>query len=118
MPSFPNIDDAHLNALIEYLRTDAGAGAGKESGPLPVQGMVAQAPEDKAGAAVYQDHCAICHGDHREGNAPAFPMLIGVANRLSRSQIVDLIQTGRIRCLRRPMCRAGSGRTVAVFGSG
>jgi len=95
MPSFPNIDDAHLNALIEYLRTDAGAGAGKESGPLPVQGMVAQAPEDKAGAAVYQDHCAICHGDHREGNAPAFPMLIGVANRLSRSQIVDLIQNGK-----------------------
>jgi len=95
MPSFPNIDDGHLNALIEYLRTDAGAGSGKEIGSVPVQGMVAQAPEDKAGAAVYQDHCAICHGDHREGIAPAFPMLIGVGSRLSRSQIVDTIQNGK-----------------------
>jgi len=93
MPSFPNIDDARLNALIEYLRTDAGAG--KEMSSVPVQGMTAQEPEDKAGAAIYQDHCAICHGDHREGIAPAFPMLIGVGSRLSKSQIVDVIQNGK-----------------------
>jgi quinoprotein glucose dehydrogenase len=50
---------------------------------------------DKAGAAVYQERCAICHGDHREGNAPAFPMLIGVGDRLSKAQIADLIQNGK-----------------------
>ena len=95
MPSFPNIDDAQLTALIEFLRTDAAAGAGKEAGSVPAQAMTAQEPEDKAGASVYADHCAICHGDHREGIAPAFPMLIGVGNRLTRAQIVDMIQNGK-----------------------
>lgn len=95
MPSLPNIDDAQLNALMEYLRTGAAAGAGKESGPVAAVGMAAQEPADKAGAAVYADRCAICHGDHQEGIAPAFPMLIGVGNRLTRAQIVDLIQNGK-----------------------
>ncbi len=95
MPSFPNIDDAQLTALIEFLRTDAAGGAGKEAGSVPAQAMTAQEPEDKAGAAVYADHCAICHGDHREGIAPAFPMLIGVGSRLTRAQIVDMIQNGK-----------------------
>ena len=94
MPSFPNIDDTHLTALIEFLRTPA-SGSGKESAPIPVVGMEAQVPADKAGAAVYQDHCAICHGDHMEGIAPSFPMLIGVGSPLTRAQIVDMIQNGK-----------------------
>jgi glucose dehydrogenase len=95
MPSFPNIDDARLKELIDYLRTDASAGAGKESAPVPVIGMTAQAPADKAGAGVYADRCAICHGDHMEGIAPSFPMLIGVGGRMTRAQIVDVIQNGK-----------------------
>jgi len=47
MPSFPNIDDARLNALVEYLRSDASPGAGKESAPVPVVGMTAQPPRTK-----------------------------------------------------------------------
>jgi cytochrome c5 len=98
MPSFPNVDDAHLKSLIDFLRTDAGAsagGGGKELAAVPVLGMVAQTPADKAGAAVYADRCAICHGDHMEGIAPSFPMLVGVGNRLSRKQIVDVVQNGK-----------------------
>ena len=95
MPSFPNIDDVKLNALIEFLRTDAAKSDKKELGSVPVQQMSAEAPADKAGAAVYQEHCAICHGDHMEGIAPAFPMLIGVGDRLTRAQIVDMIQNGK-----------------------
>jgi glucose dehydrogenase len=95
MPSFPNIDDARLNALVEYLRTGASPGAGKESAPVPVVGMTAQPPVDKAGAGVYADRCAICHGDHMEGIAPSFPMLIGVGSRMTRLQIVDVIQNGK-----------------------
>jgi glucose dehydrogenase len=98
MPSFPNIDESQLNALIEYLRTGSSAGksdARKELASVPVQGMAALAPLDKAGAAIYQDRCAICHGDHMEGIAPAFPMLVGVGNRLTRTQIVDMIQKGK-----------------------
>ena len=93
MPSFPNIDDAGLKALIEFLRTDGTAG--KEAAPVAAQKQGPEEPTDKAGAGVYADHCAICHGDHREGIAPAFPMLIGVGNRLTRAQIVDMIQNGK-----------------------
>lgn len=95
MPSFPNIDDAKITALIDYLRTGGADGAGKEAAPVAAQGMAGEEPEDKAGAGVYADHCAICHGDHREGNAPAFPMLIGVGNRLNRAQVVEMIQNGK-----------------------
>ncbi len=98
MPSFPNIDETRLNALIDYLRTGSPAAksdAPKELASVPVQGMTAQPPADKAGAVVYQDRCAICHGDHMEGIAPAFPMLIGVGGRLTKAQIVDMIQNGK-----------------------
>ena len=85
------------NALIDYLRTGSysSSGAGKEPASVPAQAMTAEEPADKAGAAVYQDHCAICHGDHLEGIAPAFPMLIGVGNRLTKAQIVDMVQNGK-----------------------
>lgn len=98
MPSFPNIDETHLGGLIDYLRTPAGqkAGEGKELGSVPVvEGITAQPPADKAGAAIYQDHCAICHGDHMEGIAPSFPMVVGVGDRLTKAQIVDVIQNGK-----------------------
>jgi glucose dehydrogenase len=98
MPSFPNIDDAHLNALIDFLRTGAPGArsdAPKELASVPVQALTAQPPADKAGAQVYADHCGLCHGDHMEGIAPAFPMLIGVGSRLTRAQIVDMIQNGK-----------------------
>ena len=96
MPSFPNIDDAHLNTLIEFLRTPAGkSDATKELGSVPAMAMTAQAPADKVGAGVYADHCAICHGDHMEGIAPSMPMLIGVGGRLSKAQIVDMIVNGK-----------------------
>jgi glucose dehydrogenase len=97
MPSFPNIDDARLIALIDYLRTPSAASAvaGSELTSVPVQAPGTQEPLDKAGSAVYQDHCAICHGDHLEGIAPSFPMLTGVGDRLSKAQIVDMVQNGK-----------------------
>jgi len=87
-----------LAALIGYLRTGAQGGksdAPKELGSVEVQQLIAQTPADKAGAASYADRCAVCHGDHMEGIAPAFPMLVGVGNRLTKAQIVDIIQNGK-----------------------
>lgn len=99
MPSFPNIDETHINALLEYLRTKdpqaATSGATKELSSVPVQAIVAQAPADKAGAAVYSDRCSICHGDHLEGIPPAFPMLIGLSARFTAKQTIDLLQDGK-----------------------
>jgi len=112
MPSFPNIDDAQMKALIEYLRAGSstvGGDAGNEltsrrTREVPAQEMTARTPADKtgadkmsgdrAGAAVYANRCARCHGAHMEGIAPANPMLIGVGTRLSKAQIVDLVQNG------------------------
>ncbi len=98
MPSFPNIDETGLKALIDYLRT----GPPSPSHPNPIAGLETPNPQgaaapaaDRAGAAVYQDHCAICHGDHMEGNPPAIPILIGLGNRFTKAQTVEQIQKGK-----------------------
>lgn len=97
MPSFPNLDQQRLAALIDFLRGGSplgGAQAGKEAGSVQAQGMTSAPPADKAGEAVYADRCAICHGDHREG-IPPFPMLLGLGNRYTSAQVMDLIKKGR-----------------------
>jgi mono/diheme cytochrome c family protein len=55
--------------------------------------VIAQSP----GAASYATHCAICHGDHREGILPAFPPLIGIGRQLTDAQITVLIHDGKGR---------------------
>lgn len=97
MPSFPNIDDTQMKALIEYLRTGppvVRGDAGTELTSVPAQEMTAQAPADQEGAAVYTHRCARCHGSHMEGMAPAYPMLIGIGSRMSKAQTVDLVHYG------------------------
>ena len=98
MPSFPNIDGPRLDALIEYLRTVPW----RDEHPNPIAGLetpiapATAAPEgDQAGVAVYQDHCAICHGDHMEGNPPSMPMLTGLGKRFSAAQTVELLEKGK-----------------------
>ena len=93
MPSFPNVTDAQIASLIDYLRTPAMAG--KELASVRAKAIVSQAPTDKAGDAVYQDHCGICHGEHREGNPPSIPMLIGLGNRYTEAQVLNLIKNGK-----------------------
>ena len=101
MPSFPNIDETRLDALVEFLRVGGPEaetlGIAKEQTAVPAMGLQAQPPADKAGAAVYADHCSVCHGDHMEGIPPDFPMLLGVGNRMTSAQAVDLIQHGKGR---------------------
>jgi glucose dehydrogenase len=99
MPSFPNIDESSLNALIDYLHTSPARPqhpnpiAGLDS--IPSLGATAAPAVDAAGAAVYQDRCSTCHGSRMEGNPPAFPMLTGLGNRFSAAQTVDLLQKGK-----------------------
>ncbi len=56
-----------------------------------------QAAAQDQGAASYAAHCAICHGDQRQGNLPAFPPLVGVERRLSAEQIIHTINAGKDR---------------------
>jgi glucose dehydrogenase len=99
MPSFPNLDSQALASLLAYLRTAAPTanptGVAEMKAAPSVLGMTGQAAADEAGAAVYKDKCAVCHGDHREGIAPAFPMLIGLGNRSTAAQTVAEIHNGK-----------------------
>ena len=94
MPSFPNIDDAHMQSLLEYLHKAANAGSKTELSSTSGQ---MQEGVDAAGAAVYSNHCAICHGDRREGIPPSFPMLAGLGGRLSETQTIEMIHRGKGR---------------------
>jgi mono/diheme cytochrome c family protein len=49
------------------------------------------------GAGSYAKHCAICHGDQREGILPAFPPLVGINRRMTDDKIVYLVHTGKGR---------------------
>lgn len=51
----------------------------------------------KIGAAVYAKNCSICHGDHREGNPPAFPPLTGIRHMMTPQQMTQLVRTGKGR---------------------
>ena len=100
MPTFPNLSDAQLTSLLEFLHEDptASASAPSASDKQEMASVVAEtATADPKGTAAYQEHCAICHGDHMEGIPPSFPMLIGAGQRLSKQQVVTLIQQGKGR---------------------
>lgn len=50
-----------------------------------------------AGAKAYAEHCAICHGDERQGDLPGFPALIGIDRRMTGDQIAEVIRAGKGR---------------------
>ena len=94
MPSFPNLDDTKVAALLKFLGTAADAGNSKEMTAAPA---AAETQADKAGAQVYANQCSICHGDHEQGIPPDLPMLTGIANRMSEAQIRAAIHDGKGR---------------------
>ncbi len=60
--------------------------------------VAAVAPKaDAVGAESYAEHCAICHGEQREGLLPAFPPLLGIKRQLKDPQIVELVHHGKGR---------------------
>ncbi len=50
-----------------------------------------------AGAELYAEHCAICHGEKREGILPAFPPLVGIEHQMSGDKIAEIIHAGKGR---------------------
>ena len=50
-----------------------------------------------SGAEAYADHCAICHGDNREGIMPAFPPLQGITRQMNDQQITAIVRSGKGR---------------------
>ena len=79
-------------SLASILGTTASAANGARE-----QSQVPAATASQPGAESYAQHCAICHGDQREGNLPGFPPLLGISHRMPNDKIVDLIHSGKGR---------------------
>jgi mono/diheme cytochrome c family protein len=71
----------------------AASGGGRSQAAQSPSG----AAPDKQGAVSYANHCAICHGEQREGILPAFPPLVGIKRQLTDQQITDLVHKGKGR---------------------
>jgi glucose dehydrogenase len=98
MPTFPNFSDAQLQSLLQFLKEKNSTGKSEQtSDKQEAASLPGEAAPDPRGEALYQKHCAICHGDNREGIPPSFPMLIGVGQMLSKEQVTSLIHQGRGR---------------------
>jgi len=65
--------------------------------PIQAAQTAPAANQDSAGAASYAKHCAICHGENREGILPAFPPLVGIKRQMTDQQITLLIHSGKGR---------------------
>jgi glucose dehydrogenase len=95
MPSFPDIKGDHLDALLTYLKsTGAAAGPPRELEAAPIAQHAPTAATDPAGAKVYAEQCATCHGEKLEGVQPA-PSLVGVGARMNAAQVTEVVQKGK-----------------------
>ena len=52
---------------------------------------------NSAGATVYGQKCALCHGDKMQGIPPAIPSLTGVGRQMNGEQLAALVRHGRGR---------------------
>ena len=68
-----------------------------------------------AGAVSYAQHCAICHGDQRQGNLPGFPPLVGVSHRLNSEEIASLVHKGKGRMPAFPGVQGGELTALLHF---
>lgn len=99
MPAFPMLDDPSVQSVIAFLKQSSGGNPTnavsdkKEMSSVPLS----SAGGDPVGAKSYAAHCAICHGDQREGIPPSFPALIGIESRMPKDQILDKIHQGKGR---------------------
>jgi mono/diheme cytochrome c family protein len=106
-------------ALVVFLSESANgsidaAAQVASSGAETAQHGVGQ-PTDKAGAAAYAKHCAVCHGDQREGNLPAFPPLMGIKRRMTNDKIADLIHKGKDRMPGFPNLKDGELEALLTY---
>ena len=94
MPGFPVIDGDSMLSLMDYLKSPPGTGDKKELDSAKATVVT----EDRSpGAESYRQHCAICHGDQREGIAPSFPALLGLGARMNQKETLELIHKGKGR---------------------
>jgi mono/diheme cytochrome c family protein len=96
MPAFPSLQGEYMKALIKFLQTSPNE---PEKDNVHVEdatktGDPAEDPQTH-GANLFQDKCATCHGAHREGKPPVFPVLTEVKERLTAEQVQTRIRQGK-----------------------
>jgi len=69
----------------------------------------------RSGQAMYLQHCASCHRDDRQGTPPQIASLIGIADRLTFSDIVGVIRQGRGRMPGFPQLEGTAVNAIARF---
>lgn len=67
------------------------------SGKVAAPGQKETISAATLGPQVYQEHCAICHGEQREGILPAFPPLVALNRRLDVQQVESIVHQGKGR---------------------
>jgi glucose dehydrogenase len=101
MSSFPNLQGAGLQAVLEYMRTgvESAGGQAGNGGALvkSISAAAGGAARDALGAKVYEHNCSICHSDDLMGAPSNYPPLVGVRGRLADEQIIDIVQNGKGR---------------------
>jgi glucose dehydrogenase len=101
MSSFPNLQGAGLQAVLEFMRTgvESAGGQAGNGGALvkSISAAAGGAARDALGAKVYEHNCSICHSDDLMGAPSNYPPLVGVRGRLADEQIIDIVQNGKGR---------------------
>jgi len=67
------------------------------SNDLAWTGALAENTGEDTPKSVYLSQCAVCHGEKMAGSPPAFPSLVGIADRLTPKQIETAIRSGKGR---------------------
>jgi glucose dehydrogenase len=125
MPAMP-MQGADLTSLMNFLLSEkepgnkdpnAASGAANEAlaGNDSGGGAVQADPMREAGAKVYADNCAICHGDKMEGIVPSFPALLGIENREPQEKILAVIRDGKGRMPGFPNFSSGDTSSLMSF---
>ncbi len=86
---------AVTGCFVLYCRQTPIQAASHEPPVRPQSDQQAGSAAEDIGAKSYAANCAICHGDHREGNLQAFPPLTGIGHHLTDEQITDIIEKGK-----------------------
>jgi mono/diheme cytochrome c family protein len=86
---------ATISLSAGHVAVHAAAGVAHKRGQAPAKAK--DADPAAAGSVSYATHCAVCHGDQREGNPPGVPPLVNIKRRMSDQQIAQLIREGKGR---------------------
>ena len=60
-------------------------------------GLTENKPGGSLGADIYESQCSACHGPSLRGSPPAYPSLVGIAQRLSDTVITQTVHQGEGR---------------------